>query len=528
MRTTNSCQLLRASHYAVIGFPLWMAGFSSMLYSMTGIFTGATLPPLVGTFFSSRQGALAASASVWGGFITAVIVWLCLTHRFYGVVNATTVVELVPCLYGCLAGIASSAFITITIVISLIFPAHVNWELLAAVHVQTEHGNKHPQLFSPDMDLHAKQQMEHLECLDLGEHSRMDAHMERQRQRHRRRRFQMQQPITGSIEQYSHHSLHQGYWDEQLQTPTIEYESQVDHDTAVCDPARSLQEMLSVANIVPDLACIPDTDHVIADTRRAALESACSALIAEPITSKTKSLAADHPMTEVIHGGKFDGRVQLEIHATAKETHARVKRIEDVQMEEKVEKWMDASNTSPIPMQRQTCIQKMEGGSSNIDVASWRSWLRQTRPVLSTFVIRKYLYATHTFLRWQKRRSDGLGTRNIRSLHHDAATLVMRWYTSVFGGNSWQYDKGHLQPPAEILEAAFNDTLDSFDDVYIIMDSLDECYGRQEIVQSIQSIASRASAILHIVVSSRPGTEFMPGLLVLSQLEDIYFLESAA
>ncbi|KZP03885.1 Na+/solute symporter [Athelia psychrophila] len=143
-------QLLRASHYAVVGFSLWMAGFSSMLYgagidlnfiyNMTGIFTGAALPPLVGTFFSSRQGALAAGASVWGGFITAVIVWLSLTHRFYGAVNVTTVAELDPCLYGCLAGIASSAFITI--VLSLIFPAHYNWESLAAVRVQTEHDDK--------------------------------------------------------------------------------------------------------------------------------------------------------------------------------------------------------------------------------------------------------------------------------------------------------------------------------------------------------------------------------------------------
>ncbi|KAF7973578.1 hypothetical protein HWV62_14858 [Athelia sp. TMB] len=145
-KNAHDQQLLQSSHYAVIGFSLWMAGFSSMLYgagidlnfiyNMTGIFTGAALPPLVGTFFSSRQGALAAGASVWGGFITAVIVWLSLTHRFYGEVSVTTVAELDPCLYGCLAGIASSAFITI--VLSLIFPANYNWESLAAVRIQTE------------------------------------------------------------------------------------------------------------------------------------------------------------------------------------------------------------------------------------------------------------------------------------------------------------------------------------------------------------------------------------------------------
>ncbi|GAA5948554.1 hypothetical protein JCM21900_005167, partial [Sporobolomyces salmonicolor] len=67
--------LLRASHISVVIFSLWMAGFASMLhgagidlgfiYNMTGIFTCPGLPPLILTFFSSRQGALAAATSVW-------------------------------------------------------------------------------------------------------------------------------------------------------------------------------------------------------------------------------------------------------------------------------------------------------------------------------------------------------------------------------------------------------------------------------------------------------------------------------
>lgn len=44
--------------------------------NMTGIFTGSALPALVGTFFSSRQGALAATASIWLGFFAAVITWV--------------------------------------------------------------------------------------------------------------------------------------------------------------------------------------------------------------------------------------------------------------------------------------------------------------------------------------------------------------------------------------------------------------------------------------------------------------------
>lgn len=85
---------------------------------MTGIFTGPALPPLVGTFFSSRQGPLAAGASLWAGFATSIIVWLTLANKLEGSVTVSTAGALDPCLYGCLAGIASSA--VVTIVISLV------------------------------------------------------------------------------------------------------------------------------------------------------------------------------------------------------------------------------------------------------------------------------------------------------------------------------------------------------------------------------------------------------------------------
>ena len=103
-------QVLRAGHACVVGFAIFMAAFATMLHgvkidlgfiyvstppwglnlnvqdaegflyavqNMTGIFTGSALPALVGTFFSTRQGPLAATASIWGGFFSAVITWVC-------------------------------------------------------------------------------------------------------------------------------------------------------------------------------------------------------------------------------------------------------------------------------------------------------------------------------------------------------------------------------------------------------------------------------------------------------------------
>ncbi|KZP12280.1 hypothetical protein FIBSPDRAFT_870461, partial [Athelia psychrophila] len=61
----------------------------------------------------------------------------------------------------------------------------------------------------------------------------------------------------------------------------------MEQDAAVCDLAESLKEILGVSSMVPDLACIPDTDDVIAEIRRAALEGAL--LIAEYVG--TTSLA---------------------------------------------------------------------------------------------------------------------------------------------------------------------------------------------------------------------------------------------
>ncbi|KAM0786770.1 hypothetical protein ACM66B_002205 [Microbotryomycetes sp. NB124-2] len=142
--------LLKAGHWSVVGFSIWMAGFASLLfgvgidlgfiYNMTGIFTGPAIPPLVLTFFSSRQSAIGASASIWAGFIAAVISWLTLAYRFSGEVTINSVGLLDPCLYGCVTGIGSSAIVTG--VITLFFPVHYDWASLRAVRIIDENGQE--------------------------------------------------------------------------------------------------------------------------------------------------------------------------------------------------------------------------------------------------------------------------------------------------------------------------------------------------------------------------------------------------
>ncbi|KAF3761228.1 hypothetical protein M406DRAFT_65726 [Cryphonectria parasitica EP155] len=145
----SDAQVLRSGHYCVAGFAVFMAAFGSMLhgcqidlgfiYNMTGIFTGSALPGLILTFFSSRQGSLAATASIWTGFCTAIIVWLTLAKRFSGVVSIASVGATDPCLYGCIAGIGAAALVTLSI--SIFHNAHYTWDTLAAIRLTDDEGN---------------------------------------------------------------------------------------------------------------------------------------------------------------------------------------------------------------------------------------------------------------------------------------------------------------------------------------------------------------------------------------------------
>ncbi|KAK0124215.1 hypothetical protein ONS95_009193 [Cadophora gregata] len=145
----TDAQVLRAGHWCVAGFAMFMAAFATMLhgvkidlgfiYNMTGIFTGSALPALVATFFSSRQGALAATSSIWLGFFAAVITWLTLAKRFSGEVTIASVGATDPCLYGCIAGIGAAAVVTISI--SIFHNANYTWESLGAIRLLDDEGN---------------------------------------------------------------------------------------------------------------------------------------------------------------------------------------------------------------------------------------------------------------------------------------------------------------------------------------------------------------------------------------------------
>lgn len=63
---------------------------------------------------------------------------------------------------------------------------------------------------------------------------------------------------------------------------------------------------------------------------------------------------------------------------------------------------------------------------------------------------------------------------------------------------------GHARPSLESLSDALREIIAGFDRVYIVIDSLDECRDRFELVQWIQTMTGWNSDRLHLLFTSRP------------------------
>ncbi|KZP20238.1 hypothetical protein FIBSPDRAFT_892183, partial [Athelia psychrophila] len=88
-------------------------------------------------------------------------------------------------------------------------------------------------------------------------------------------------------------------------------------------------------------------------------------------------------------------------------------------------------------------------------------------------------------------------------------------------------DKGSRQPPIEMLEAVLLPIVDSLHDVYIVIDSLDECSERKDLLAWIRSMTSRASGKLHMMATSRSEPDIGRGLRSVVGLQDISVIGSA-
>ncbi|KZP12265.1 hypothetical protein FIBSPDRAFT_985824 [Athelia psychrophila] len=78
-----------------------------------------------------------------------------------------------------------------------------------------------------------------------------------------------------------------------------------------------------------------------------------------------------------------------------------------------------------------------------------------------------------------------------------------------------------------MLEATLIRIMDSFDDVYILIDSLDECSERKDLLSWVRLMTSRASGKLHMMATSRTEPDIGKSLRSVVGLLDVSVIGSA-
>ncbi|KZP09438.1 hypothetical protein FIBSPDRAFT_239775 [Athelia psychrophila] len=261
-------------------------------------------------------------------------------------------------------------------------------------------------------------------------------------------------------------------------------------------------------------------------------------------------------------GGKFDRRVQLETHATVKKTDARVtetlaavkeadarvKGIQDVQMEREINIWMDAPDTSPNFNAARKKHQP-DTGSWFLDGLPFTRWMEHPdillwlhggpgcgKTILGAAAIQKVIdfcdsrastgYASFFF--------DGRSAEAALLIHEKLVRSTIMQLAHRCDGIPVDLaemyakcDKGSRQPPIEMLEDTLLRIVDSFDDVYIVIDSLDECSERKDLLAWIRSMTSRASGKLHMMATSRSEPDIGRCLRSVMGLQDVLVIGSA-
>ncbi|CAK7897347.1 urea active transporter [[Candida] anglica] len=129
--------LIRASHFGVVFFGLFAAGFSVMLHyvgvDMTwmGYFYSMLICPgvfpLIFTITWSRQTTLAAFVSPIVGMLSGIAVWLGTAYAFYGEVTIFSTGQQLPCLYGSMTTLLLPAVLSIVLSLT-INPSKFDWD----------------------------------------------------------------------------------------------------------------------------------------------------------------------------------------------------------------------------------------------------------------------------------------------------------------------------------------------------------------------------------------------------------------
>ncbi|GIJ83275.1 hypothetical protein Asppvi_002094 [Aspergillus pseudoviridinutans] len=134
-RKASDRDIIRASHFGVIFFAAFSAGFSTMLHYvgidlgwtlyMLGVVTCPGIFPMAFTILWRQQNKVAAILAPVLGLATGLGVWLGTAKHFYGAVTVSTTGQILPCVYGTVASAFSP--IIYSVILTLLRPQNYDW-----------------------------------------------------------------------------------------------------------------------------------------------------------------------------------------------------------------------------------------------------------------------------------------------------------------------------------------------------------------------------------------------------------------
>ncbi|KAF7975223.1 hypothetical protein HWV62_10176 [Athelia sp. TMB] len=218
--------------------------------------------------------------------------------------------------------------------------------------------------------------------------------------------------------------------------------------------------------------------------------------------------------------------------------------------ESKIHEWMKAPDTSPS---YNAARKKHQSGTGSwfLDGEQFRDWKKRPgstiwlyggpgcgKTILCSSAIdnvinhckaepsnRRYAYV---FFDGTKAQSEALDyDKLIRSIitqlsdrcGDDMPTALVELYHAC--------DDGRRQPLESQLESTLSRILETDGSTYIVVDSLDECVEKDDLLRWIQSMTSMTSGKLHVMLTSRPEPEIKRGLSCLSGCQKVDIIKQS-
>ncbi len=123
--------------------------------------------------------------------------------------------------------------------------------------------------------------------------------------------------------------------------------------------------------------------------------------------------------------------------------------------------------------------------------------------------------------------NDAKKQRHERMIHSLICQLSMYGDTSVLRDLYSSFLNGSRQPTGEVLINTLREMMTCLRDTYIILDALDECTEREELLTDLENFWSWEDANLHVLATSRKETDIEEALTPLSDARSRICIQSA-